>query len=137
MSVRNKIIFRTQNPHFGFVILKISQWYFWDSQILVYCLFDSYFATKVQRKKTSFSNLLFLLLLSERGLNPESCLAVIFSSFSSTSLLNISFCLEINGVSLRSYVYFSIVILLSDFEVFKASACFKFCLLYYLLLGGW
>ena len=50
--------------------------------------------------------------------------SVIFSSLSSTSLLNISFCLEINGVSLGSYVYFLIVILLSDFKVFKASTCF-------------
>ena len=41
--------------------------------------------------------------------------SVIFSSLSSTSLLNISFCLEINKVSLGSYEYFLIVILLSDF----------------------
>ena len=36
--------------------------------------------------------------------------SVIFSSLSSTSLLNISFCLEINGVSSSSYAYFLIIL---------------------------
>ena len=57
------------------MILKFSQNYFWDSWILVYCRFDSYF-TFVAKKKILFfhySIIIPLLLLSERGLSPESC----------------------------------------------------------------
>ena len=65
-----------------------------------------------------------LYLYIKSSLLTFSSKSVIFSSLSSTSLLNISFCLEINGVSLRSYAYFLTVILLSDFKVFKASTYF-------------
>ena len=54
MSVWNTKIFRIQDRCLWLVILKFSQKFFWDSWILVYCQFKSYF-TFVTKKKLYFS----------------------------------------------------------------------------------
>ena len=79
ISARNKVIFSIQNRYVWSVILKFSN-AFYDSWILVYCPFNSYFTFKTtilcEGKTSLFFNLQFLFLLSERELSPENCLAI-------------------------------------------------------------
>ena len=48
------------------------------SRILVYCQFKNYFTFITKKKLYFFLNLQFLLLLCEKGVSPESCLAICY-----------------------------------------------------------
>ena len=72
MFLKNTVIFRIHNWHVWSVILKFSQQCFWGSWTLVGVL-SVY--VHYEGKIPHFFNL-FLVLHSERGLSPESCLAI-------------------------------------------------------------
>ena len=67
-------------------------------------------STALSNSSKFTSLVLPLYLYIKLSLLTLSSKSVIFSSLSSASLLNIPFCLEINGVSSSSYAYFLIIL---------------------------